>query len=312
MAATSDQPPPIVERVGTYHRRIADRVGVIASRESPMQHMVRGVAVHYEVVGDGRPIVMLHGLPADHRLPRHHLEPVFEGRPGWRRIYLDLPGMGRSPIGEVTTLDDMLEVVLEVVDAVTDGARFALAGVSFGGYLARGVLARRSSRLDGLLLWTPAVRMGDGDRRLPPFEALERDPAVVATVADDERMWLNVAVIQSAETLEAFRAAVKPGILAADIEALRRLQHPLILADANLVLEEPFAGPSLVLTARQDAQCGYLDAWDLVPDLPRATFAVLDRAGHAVAEERKPLFRMLVDDWLDRIEREPALRPRDA
>ena len=65
----------------------------------------------------------------------------------------------------------------------------------------------------------------------------------------------------------------------------------------------PFVGPSLVLTGRQDSECGYLDAWDLLEDLPHATFAVLDRAGHAVAEERQPLFRALVDDWLDRIER---------
>jgi pimeloyl-ACP methyl ester carboxylesterase len=269
-----------------------------------MRHTVRGHPVHYEAVGEGRPIVMLHGLPADHRLPLHHLEPVFAGRPGWRRIYLDLPGMGQSPIGDVASLDDMLEVVLEAVDGLTAGERFALAGVSFGGYLARGVLARRASRLDGLLLWTPAVRMGDGSR-LPPFQVLEQDPSVVAAVADDERLWLSVAVVQTAETLEAFRAAVKPGILAADRDALRRLRQPLALSPANLSLGEPFGGPSLVLTARQDNLCGYLDAWDLLDDLPRATFAVLDRAGHGVAEERKPLFRVLVDDWLDRMARQP-------
>lgn len=269
-----------------------------------MERKVRGGAVHYEEVGGGRPVVMLHGLPADNRLPRHHLEPVFEGRPGWRRIYLDLPGMGRTPIGDVATLDDMLEVVLDVIDDVVDGGKFALAGVSFGGHLARGVLARRASRIDGLLLWTPAVHM-DGDRdRLPPFHVLESDPAAVGMVADDEQVWLSVAVVQSVTTLEAFRAAVKPGLLAADRDALRRLEHPLVLSDVNLALEEPFAGPSLVLAGRQDNLCGYLDAWDLLAQLPRATFAVLDRAGHAVAEERQPLFRMLVDDWLDRMERE--------
>jgi pimeloyl-ACP methyl ester carboxylesterase len=264
---------------------------------------VRGIPVHHVEAGSGRPVVMLHGLPADHRLPRHHLEPVFDGRAGWRRIYPDLPGMGGTPIGDVASVDDMLEVVLDFIDTVTDGDRFALAGVSFGGHLARGVIARRASRLDGVLLWTPAVHMGGAESRVPEHAVIERESGLVDMIGDDEQLWLGIAVVQSAATLESFRTAVKPGIQAADLPALRALRKPLALSDHNLALERPFTGPSLVLAGRQDSQCGYLDAWDLLPDLPRATFAVLDRAGHAVAEERRPLFRILVDDWIDRMER---------
>lgn len=262
----------------------------------------RGIDVNHVEIGEGRAVVMLHGLPGDHRLPRHHLEPVFERRPGWRRIYLDLPGMGSTPLGDIATLDDMLDVVLAAIDGLTGSGRFALAGVSFGGHLARGVLARRGDRLDGVMLWTPSV-WTDGRSRLPPFAVIEQDADAVADVAEDERGWLSIAVVQTRTTLEAFRAAVKPGVLAADIDGLRRLRRPLALSEANLTLRAPYAGPSLVLTGRQDSACGYLDAWDLVEDLPHATFAVLDRAGHAVAEERQPLFRGLVDDWLDRMER---------
>ncbi|HEY3334291.1 MAG TPA: alpha/beta hydrolase [Candidatus Limnocylindrales bacterium] len=273
-----------------------------------MRRTVRGTDLQYVEIGEGRPIVMLHGLPADHRLPLHHLEPVFERRPGWRRVYLDLPGMGGTPIGNVASVDDMLEVVLEAIDGLTGSTSFALAGVSFGGHLARGVLSRRADRLDGMLLWTPSVWTDGRALRLPPFEALVSDAETVAAVADDERMWLGVAVIQVPETLEAFRASVKPGVLAADIDSLRGLRRPLSLSASNLALAAPFAGPSLILTGRQDSACGYLDAWDLVDDLPRATFAVLDRAGHGVAAERQALFRALVDDWLDRMELEAAAR----
>jgi hypothetical protein len=40
----------------------------------------------------------------------------------------------------------------------------------------------------------------------------------------------------------------------------------------------------------------------LLDNYPRASFAVLDRAGHALAVEQKPLFRALVNEWLDRVE----------
>lgn len=74
-----------------------------------------------------------------------------------------------------------------------------------------------------------------------------------------------------------------------------------MLSARNLDLDRPFDGPSLVITGRQDHMCGYLDAWDLNESLTRATFAVLDGGGHAVAEERQRLFRALVADWLERM-----------
>ncbi len=126
------------------------------------------------------------------------------------------------------------------------------------------------------------------------------DPATVAAVAEDERLWLEVSVVQVPETLEAFRTAIKPGIATADFPFVRGVyRHDL--SAANLALAGPFEGPSLVLAGRQDAWCGYLDAADLAESLPRATIAVLDRAGHAIAEERPALFQVLVADWLERM-----------
>jgi pimeloyl-ACP methyl ester carboxylesterase len=57
-----------------------------------------------------------------------------------------------------------------------------------------------------------------------------------------------------------------------------------------------------MLTARQDHLCGYRDAWDLLDHYPRATFAVLDRAGHLVNIEQDALCQTLMREWLDRVE----------
>jgi pimeloyl-ACP methyl ester carboxylesterase len=63
-----------------------------------------------------------------------------------------------------------------------------------------------------------------------------------------------------------------------------------------------FDGPTLILARRQDHLCGYRDAWDLLGNFPRATFAVLDRAGHFVNIEQDALCRSLMAEWLDRVE----------
>jgi pimeloyl-ACP methyl ester carboxylesterase len=56
-----------------------------------------------------------------------------------------------------------------------------------------------------------------------------------------------------------------------------------------------------VVTGRQDTAVGYAAAWDLLEQYPRATFAVLDRAGHALPHEQPGLLRALVTEWLDRV-----------
>ncbi len=53
---------------------------------------------------------------------------------------------------------------------------------------------------------------------------------------------------------------------------------------------------------RQDHWLGYKDAWKILENYPRATFAVLDRAGHCLQMEQEKLFNQLVSEWLDRVE----------
>jgi pimeloyl-ACP methyl ester carboxylesterase len=57
-----------------------------------------------------------------------------------------------------------------------------------------------------------------------------------------------------------------------------------------------------MLTGRQDSSVGYRDAWTILENYPRATFVVLDRAGHGLYIEQEGLFNALVNDWLDRVE----------
>jgi|GEM_PF-3564752 len=60
-----------------------------------------GVNVHYVEHGvagdaDAPTALLLHGFSPDLRLMTGCFEPIFESRPEWRRVYLDLPGMGQT------------------------------------------------------------------------------------------------------------------------------------------------------------------------------------------------------------------------
>lgn len=75
------------------------------------------------------------------------------------------------------------------------------------------------------------------------------------------------------------------------------------------LVDSPFESPTLIITGRQDRVTGYQDAWDLIENIPRATFAVLDRASHFLSIEQNVLLKALVGEWLDRVkERREASR----
>jgi len=79
---------------------------------SGVEHAVGDVPVHYVEHGEGVPVLALHGAGVDHREVMACLEPVLGGFAGYRRIYLDLPGMGRTPAPEtISSADDVLTVV---------------------------------------------------------------------------------------------------------------------------------------------------------------------------------------------------------
>src|SRR5437763_7189950 len=239
------------------------------------------------------------GRPIAHHIMKRFMDPLFTQRDGWLRIYPDLPGTGLTPgLDRLATHNQMLDAVLAFIDTVIPGQRFVLAGLSYGGYLARGVVYRRAASIDGLLLCAPQVKADPAQAQLPPRTTLVEDPELVAQL---EPGIANLVVVQSPRVVEAVRTLLAEVQLAdhtfnAQLEAAGPFSF-----DVD-TLPAPFGGATLILTARQDHLCGYRDAWDLLDNYPRATFAVLDRAGHFVNIEQDGLCHALMREWLERVE----------
>jgi len=256
------------------------------------------IAIFYESYGTGRPIVMLPGRPSDHRVMLRFMEPLFAQRDGWLRLYPDLPGTGRTPsVDRLATHDQMLDAVLAFIDTVIPGQRFVLAGLSYGGYLARGVVYHRAASIDGLLLCAPQVKADPAQAHLPLRTTLVEDPRQEAELGPIA----GLIVVQTPTVVEAVRDLLAE-VQIADHPFNERLEVASPFSFDVDTLPAPFGGPTLILTARQDHLCGYRDAWDLLDNYPRATFAVLDRAGHFVNIEQDVLCQALMREWLDRVE----------
>jgi pimeloyl-ACP methyl ester carboxylesterase len=257
------------------------------------------LAIFYETYGTGRPIVILPGIPSDHHIMARFMEPLFAQRDGWQRIYPDVPGTGHTPaLDRLATQDQILDTVLAFIDAVIPGQRFVLAGYSYGGYLARGVISRRAASIDGLLLCAPGVTAPPIQAHLPKRTILVEDPKLMESL---EPGIASLIVVQNPTVVEAVRA-VETEVQLADQAFLERLEASGPASFEVDTQSTTFEGPTLILTARQDHVCGYRDAWNLLESYPRATFAVLDRAGHFINIEQDGLCHSLMREWLDRVE----------
>src|SRR3954471_2571980 len=94
-----------------------------------------GYNLHVEEVGNGFPLIVLHGGPGmDHSMFRPYLDPLGED---FRLLYVDERGQGRSDRVDPATLT--LEVFARDVDLLAetlDLGAFALLGHSFGAIIA--------------------------------------------------------------------------------------------------------------------------------------------------------------------------------
>lgn len=269
-----------------------------------MKCKLNNIEVNYEVYGEGKPILMLHGSPVDHRLMKGCMEPVFSNKSGYKRIYIDLPGMGKTK-GErwITSLDAMLEVVIHFIEKIIKDENFLLVGESFGGYLSRGVLHKIGDRVDGMLLICPAIFLDEKKRNIPAHVILKKDDKLLSQLDfEDAEKFKAIQVVQNKINWERFRDEILCSIKIADIEFLESIDANGYDFSFNVDnMDIKFNKPCLIILGRQDSRVGYKDAWRILEKYPRATFAVLDRAGHNLQIEQAELFNNLVNEWLDRI-----------
>jgi pimeloyl-ACP methyl ester carboxylesterase len=274
---------------------------------------VDGVNIYYEAYGEGLPILMLHGYGIDHNIMVGCMEPIFKKRPGYRRIYIDLPGMGKSKApGWLGNSDQVLDIVIKFSEKAIPEGDFLVAGESYGGYIARGMVYKIPERLKGVLLICP-VMVGDRSKRqLPPHTVFVRDEKLLAGInPEDRKFFERMLILQDRRRWERFQQDILPGRHNEDTEFLERLKkHGYECSFDVDKIPSPFDKPSLILTGRQDASVGYKDALRLIDNYSRGTFSILDRAGHGLEVEQECVFNCLTSEWLDRIEEYRQLNGR--
>ncbi|MDQ1144091.1 pimeloyl-ACP methyl ester carboxylesterase [Bacillus sp. SORGH_AS 510] len=264
--------------------------------------LVGDIAMNYEIFGEGKPVVLIHGFGPDSRLMIGCMEPIFTKREGYKRIYIDLPGMGHTKGHEsIQCSDDMLDVVIQFIDTIIPNQNFLLAGQSYGGYISRGVIAKRKKMVDGVAFICPMIVPEMENRTLPEHVVLFEDKEFLGQLSkEDKDDFCAINVVLDENKWKRYKKEVSSGCAIADEKFLAVIKKNYgFTFNVDCI---SFNHPSVFLLGKQDSVVGYQDAFKLLDNYPRATFAVLDQAGHNLHIEQEALFNSHINEWLDRID----------
>lgn len=251
--------------------------------------------------GNGHPIVLIHGFGVDHRtiLP---LDPVIEAHGDWRRLYVDLPGTAGTPIGDVSSSEDLVAVVRDALRERLGDEPFALVGNSYGGMVARRLAHDFGGQVRGLAVIAGVFIADRSARTVPEKIVLREQPELFDVDSAAAAQYAEEAVVQSRSGFDAFRRYLKPGLDSVDQNALERIAQRYALdSQPEDAATEPFDRPTMILCGRHDHVVGYVDAWSRLENYPQASFVLVEAAGHMVHLEQPELTAAAVTDWLDRM-----------
>lgn len=258
--------------------------------------------IEYQVIGNGMPIIFLHGLFLDKRSTKNFFEKD-NSLAEFQRIYVDLPGMGNSlPTPEATT-NAIFKNLLSFIDDVVGTQEFIIYGHSYGGYLAQAIAYHYQNQVNGLFLTCP-VTIADKELRLVERHKNEFigevHPSENETFYDDFES-MNVLISQSRWV--AYQDLILPGLNKADANFLKRLQENSYTISFEEKLQNlgPNTKIQLVL-GRHDHVVGYKQQLNKFISNEKSNVTLLASAGHNVMIDQPKYVYGLFDNFLNTFE----------
>ena len=266
-----------------------------------MKVQLYGIEVQYEDSGKGVPILIIPGLFINSKSMIPVMEPILSVQDKYRRLYIDLPGMGDTSKHSLeNTTESMINILLSFVEKVVGKEKLYVMGYSYGGYLATGLARALDEQVIGEIRVCAVVHAKMKDRTLPPKEVIEKDEEFVKTLSEEEQeAALKDLAIINKKTFTRYKKEI--------INERRRIDRPFlldlffngykydILEHKRIMVKRPV----LFILGKQDSVCGYKDTLSILDYYENPTVHIINKASHNVHIEHEELFNLLVKSWLE-------------
>lgn len=286
-----------------------------------MAHVrVRGVSLFVDVVGEGDPLLLMHGGPGADHWTMTALRPLADER---TLVSYDHRCNGRSELAPIESMTwDNLTADADALREALGFERWAVLGHSFGGMVALEYALRYPERLTHLvLLDTGGEGRWSTEHAAKELARRGESPEKVELV----RRWFNGEF----EPREMTRILFRIGDAYASHPSLRHTFRDLARGEWRTKMQPEaliFAGrellpgwsvmdrlgeirtPTLVIAGRDDFVFPPVHQRELAAGLPNATLRLVDDAGHNAHTEQARAVQDAVRTFLNEVS--PSRRPR--
>ena len=257
----------------------------------------RGLRLHYEVVGEGPAVVLLHGLSNFCFAWAPQLDTVVGA--GWQGVLVDLAGHWLSdPVTAPTTTADLATDVVALLDELGI-ASAAVCGLSLGGMVAQQLLVDHPDRILGAVVAAtgPHLTFPGMAEMVAGWQALWRSEN--GAVRRHEAAWplLTTEGYRTAVAGQAYFEGWRQVLSRVDGAARAHAAEGLLSFDVRDGLAA-VACPVVAVAGEHDAVAPPAVVWEVADRVPGARFEVLAGAGHVSNRERPDLFNRLLGDFL--------------
>lgn len=256
---------------------------------------LNGFQIHYDVHGDGDPLICVHGLGCDRRAWALQIQPFAEQ---YRSVFFDNRDVGQSSLAtEGYSTADMAQDVLALADHL-ELETFHLLGISLGGMVSQQVALAAPERVRTLTL---AVTHGGvqkaGRLRGHLLGAYARHLPLEDRVDNLLYLCYTEAFFENDELFEFMRTALLENPYPQPPEAFARQAA----AGAHHDVRDRLAGltmPVHVIGAERDLMIPVWKSTELASLVPDAKLTIIDGQGHGVMWEAADKFNAAVTEFL--------------
>jgi pimeloyl-ACP methyl ester carboxylesterase len=272
-------------------------------RERLRSLVVNGSRVNYVEMGEGPPLVLVHGLSG---CWQNWLENIPRFARRHRVIAPDLPGFGESELPHEEISIPGYGRFLDAFLGAVGVERASLVGNSMGGFIAAEAAISHPSRVEKLVLVSAAGLVRVGNRQLYALERMARlfHPLTAAFLARREhlvrrpglRRRMLYGVVRYPDRIapeiayEVASGAGKPGFLDA-LNAIWEYDFRDRLPEISV--------PTLILWGRNDRIVPVAGAYEYEQLIPNARREIFEDTGHVPMLERPARFNQLVERFLN-------------
>jgi pimeloyl-ACP methyl ester carboxylesterase len=213
----------------------------------------------------------------------------------WQGVADRLADVASVRVAELTARATMPELALDVL--ATAPARFALAGLSMGGYCALEIVARAPERVMALGLVDTSARPDTPEGRANREKQIARAPAGLAAIVEELLpKWVHPSRLDDHAVADIVRA------MARDVGAgaFARQQRAIMSRADSRPRLAAIRCPTVVVCGREDALLPLEVHEEMARGIPGAQLRVIEACGHLAPLERPADVAAALRELLDK------------